>query len=95
MSSIGWGSPQHTINAGDQVRRLDIADPNLLKAIEIKSYETGRVYATQAIRKEIIADSYLVNIDGWEIEWVFKGCDLSQPLRELLEDANIVITIIP
>ncbi|MBK7130955.1 MAG: fibronectin type III domain-containing protein [Crocinitomicaceae bacterium] len=95
INSIGWGNHQYTINAGSQIRRLDIADPALLKAVEIKSYESGRVYATQAIRNEIIADSYLVNVDGWEIEWVFKGCDLSQPLRQLLEAANINITIIP
>ena len=63
--------------------------------VEIKSYETGKVYATNDIRQEIISDNYLINIERWQIEWVFKGCEPSQPLKTLLEQSNIIITIIP
>ncbi|MDR0865949.1 MAG: hypothetical protein LBO74_13600, partial [Candidatus Symbiothrix sp.] len=95
INTIGWGEHQVSIKAGNQTRRLDIADEIERKGIEIKSYETGKVYATQAIKQEISADKYLINIESWQIEWVFKGCEPSQPLKELLEQSNIIIKIIP
>jgi hypothetical protein len=95
MNSIGWGKHQVTVKAGNQTRRLDIADETLKKAVEIKSYETGKVYATEIIRGEVSADKFLVEMQNWKIEWVFKGCEPSQPLRELLEEADIIIKVIP
>ena len=55
----------------------------------------GKVYATKDILGELGADIYLVNKELWDIEWVFKGCEASKPLKETLEKANIAIRIIP
>jgi len=80
---------------GNKRRRVDIADnrPEALHGIEVKSYETGKVYATEDIRNEVGLDKYLVE-QGWKMEWVFKGCEPSTPLKQLLEEANIKIRII-
>jgi hypothetical protein len=48
------------------------------------------VYKTQDIIREIEADAHLV-LDGWNIEWKFIDCDLSQPLRDALIGAGIKI----
>jgi hypothetical protein len=75
-------------------RRLDIADgnPKVLHGIEVKAYETGKVYATKDILEEIAADAQLIKNSNWKIDWVFVDCDISQPLREALEavDINII-----
>ncbi|WP_335966821.1 hypothetical protein [Galbibacter sp. PAP.153] len=73
---------------------MDIADVNLKKGVEVKSYETGKVYATQVIKGELNADKYLIDNDFWQIEWIFKGCEPSKPLKELLEEAQISIKLI-
>lgn len=39
---------------------------------------------------EIAADAQLVK-DGWKIEWKFIDCELSEPLRTALKNANIKI----
>ncbi|MDI9881120.1 hypothetical protein [Flectobacillus longus] len=95
MASIGWGRREVTVQAGSYTRRMDIADINLKKGVEIKSYETGTVYATQAIIGELNADKFLVEMQSWQIEWVFKGCEPSQPLRTLLEQSGITIKLVP
>ena len=46
------------------------------------------------IRKEVELDAILVNDRFWELEWVFKNCEPSGPLRKLLEDAGITIKLI-
>lgn len=80
------------VNGEERIRRLDIAneDPFIRHAIEVKAYETGKVYKTQDIIREIESDAVLVKL-GWKIEWKFIGCDLSQPLREALNNAGIKI----
>jgi hypothetical protein len=92
--TIGWGKREVTVTAGGQTRRLDIADKARQKAVEIKSYETGTVYGTEAIRTEVAADRILVS-EGWAIEWVFKDCAPSGPLKKLLDDASVIITLVP
>jgi hypothetical protein len=95
MASIGWGKREVTVQAGSYTRRMDIADVGLKKGVEVKSYETGKVYATQAIKSELNADKYLIDNSFWQIEWVFKECVPSAPLKTLLEDAGITVTLIP
>ena len=82
------------VDGQQRKRRLDIGDknPNILHGIEVKSYESGKVYATKDILAEIAADKYLIDKDGWNIEWVFLDTEISQPLKQALENANIKIT---
>lgn len=95
MASIGWGQREVTVQAGSDTRRMDIADKVARKGVEVKSYETVKVYATEAIKGELNADKFLIDNDFWQIEWVFKGCEPSQPLRTLLEQAGITIKLVP
>jgi hypothetical protein len=95
MLSIGWGKREVTVKAGKYNRRMDIADIVLKRGVEVKSYETGKVYATEIIKGELSADKFLIDNDFWKIEWVFKGCEPSQPLKLLLDQANITIKLIP
>jgi hypothetical protein len=46
------------------------------------------------IRKEVELDATLVKTQGWEMEWIFKGCVPSGPLKKLIEDAGIKVTLI-
>jgi hypothetical protein len=94
MASVGWGSAQQSIKVGTQTRRLDIADIAVKKAIEVKAYETGVVYATKDIKNEANLDTALVK-DSWKIEWVFKACRPSEPLKTLLTSGNISIKLVP
>jgi hypothetical protein len=73
-------------------RRLDIANKDGIPphGIEVKAYETGKVYASKDILTEVAADAELVKL-GWKIEWKFIDCDLSDPLRQALKDAGITI----
>lgn len=95
MAAVGWGEREVSVQAGDYSRRLDIADKILKKGIEVKSYETGTVYATEAIRTELNADKYLIDNLSWRIESVFKACEPSQPLKTLLEQSGITIKLVP
>lgn len=47
---------------------MDSADKVAKKGVEVKSYETGKVYATEAIKGELNADKYLIDNDFWQIE---------------------------
>ena len=95
MTAIGWGKREITVPAGEYTRRMDIADIVTKKGVEVKAYETGKVYATEAIRHELLLDKYLIDNQLWEIEWIFKGCEPSQPLKTLLEQSGITIKLIP
>jgi len=94
FTSVGWGRREVTLDINGQKRRLDIADESDLRGIEFKEYSEGKVYASEMIRKEVELDGLLVSTRGWEMEWVFKGCEPSGPLRKLLEDRGIKITLI-
>jgi hypothetical protein len=94
MNSLGWGAAQKSVKVGNSTRRLDIADVALKKAVEVKSYETGVVYATIDIKNEVSMDTQLVK-DGWKIEWVFKACKPSAPLKTLLDSGKITIKEVP
>jgi ribosomal protein S16 len=41
------------------------------------------------------ADSFLISNEFWQMEWVFKGCEPSEPLEKLLKEVGIVIKIVP
>ncbi|MBC8161929.1 MAG: hypothetical protein H7Z42_11995 [Roseiflexaceae bacterium] len=82
------------VDAAGTKRRLDIADVRNRTAIEHKKYEGGKVNHDPDIASEVQRDAALVR-DDWQIEWVFEGCEPSQPLRDALEEAGIGITIIP
>ncbi|AYB29170.1 hypothetical protein [Chryseolinea soli] len=94
FASVGWGRREVTIDVNGQMRRLDIADEGDLKGIEFKEYSEGKVYATEMVRKEVELDSLLVDTGGWELEWIFKNCEPSGPLKKLLEEAGIKVTLI-
>ena len=96
FSSLGWGKREVTIGdfADGSKRRLDIADEARSKGVEFKEYSSGKVYASEMIRKEVELDGILVNERFWEIEWVFKNCEPSAPLRKLLDDAGISIKLV-
>jgi hypothetical protein len=75
-----------------------MADANTGKAIEYKQYKEGKVYKSSDIENEVLLDKQLL-AEGTmnEIEWVFKGCEPSGPLRQLLVSGEnkIKITLIP
>jgi hypothetical protein len=76
-------------------RRFDIYDELNLKAIEYKEY-SGTVYKSEDIEIEALKDAFLLqNNQLRSIEWVFKGCKPSQPLRDLLRNLNITVIELP
>ena len=85
-SQLSWGDREVTVNVGntDQVRRLDIADPQLMKGIEVKS---GYITHDETIRSELVRDRVLVE-NGWDISWHFDGT-ASKPLLNALDEAGI------
>ncbi|MCW2568176.1 MAG: hypothetical protein JWN54_2273, partial [Mycobacterium sp.] len=82
--SIGWGKTQVTVDLEGVPRRLDIADVDLLRAVE---YKTGYQYASQEILWEVARDELLVK-KGWDVEWVFEE-QPSKPLIKALDAADI------
>jgi len=96
FSSLGWGKREVTIGdfADGSKRRLDIADEARSKGVEFKEYSGGKVYASEMIRKEVELDGILVNDRFWEMEWIFKNCEPSAPLRKLLDDAGISVKLV-
>ncbi len=89
-----------SINTSDGVqtftRRLDIVDEDAFKGIEFKEYSSGKVYRSPDIRREYALDGKLLQDDLLdEIEWIFKGCEPSAPLRTDLEALGIKITLLP
>jgi len=92
--------PNVSINTSDGVqsftRRLDIVDDDLAKGIEFKEYSSGKVYRSPDIKREYALDGKLLKDDTLdEIEWIFKGCEPSAPLRADLETLGINITLLP
>ncbi len=92
--------PNVSINTSEGVqsftRRLDIVDNDLAKGIEFKEYSSGKVYRSPDIKREYALDGKLLNDQTLDdIEWVFKGCEPSAPLRADLEALDINITLLP
>jgi hypothetical protein len=92
--------PDISINTSDGIqtytRRLDIVDEDAFKGIEFKEYSSGKVYRSPDVKREYALDGKLLQDDLLdEIEWIFKGCEPSAPLRADLEALNIKITLIP
>lgn len=92
--------PDISINTSDGVqtftRRLDIVDEDAFKGIEFKEYSSGKVYRSPDIKREYALDGKLLQDDLLdEIEWIFKKCEPSAPLRTDLETLGIKITLLP
>jgi hypothetical protein len=87
-----------SLSVNGKTRRLDIADRSTGKAVEFKKYSEGKVYKSKDIENEVLLDKALLEQGTMtEIEWVFKACEPSGPLRQLLESGTypIKIKIIP
>ena len=87
-----------SLSVNGKTRRLDIADRSTRKAVEFKQYSEGKVYKSKDIENEVLLDKTLIEQRIMtDIEWVFKGCEPSGPLRKLLEAGPypIKIKIIP
>lgn len=89
-----------SINTPDGVqsftRRLDIVDEDVFKGIEFKEYSSGKVYRSPDVIREYTLDGKLLKDDLLdEIEWLFKGCEPSGPLRTDLEALGIKIILLP
>lgn len=104
FNSLGWNCPASTcrertlsttIDGQTLNRRLDIYDEVNLRGKEFKEYSSGKVYRSEDIRSEVARDKQLLE-DGQllEMEWVFKGCEPSGPLRTLLESSPNPITVV-
>lgn len=88
---IGMGKTEQTVKTGkDEVRRLDIADVKKKIGIEVKAYETGKIYATEDIVSEVMRDAKLVK-RGWKIKWMLIDTEPSGPLLKLLLDNGILV----
>ena len=90
---IGWGEREVTVEVPFEKtvnRRLDIAQVEKMRGVEVKS---GNYFSlTKFIAYEIERDARLVEI-GWNIEWIIEG-RASKPLLDALEKAGIKVTII-
>jgi hypothetical protein len=82
---LGWGDLEVTVDAEDVPRRLDIADLEGRRAVEVK---TGAQYATQENLWQSLRDEILIKKYGWSIRWHFEGA-ASQPLQAALKAAGI------
>lgn len=95
---LNWKSSltQYSVDTPSGVRIIDIADPKTLKAIEHKTTtktDGSRGYFSRDphIREEIEKDRYLIEIEGWDITWVFENADASLPLIDELKEAGIKV----
>jgi hypothetical protein len=61
---LGWGDLEVTVDADGVPRRLDIADLEGSRAVEVK---TGAQYATQENLWQILRDEILIKKYGWSI----------------------------
>lgn len=98
QKSLGWGTTQYSVDTPKGLRILDIADGKALKGIEHKT--TTKTDGTKGyfsrdprIREEIEKDKYLVQVENWDITWVFENADVSKPLIEDLKRAGIKVVI--
>ena len=91
QAELGWGKHQVTVypvvDGEVSPRRLDIADEDTQRGVEIKS---GYQSAGPENRWELERDAALV-ARGWQIEWVFTGT-ASQPLIDALTSVGIKVT---
>ncbi len=104
FASLGWNCSKVkcveqtvdvVVDGVPRKRRLDIYDADNLKAKEFKQYSSGKVYNSKDIKAEVLADKQLLeNGTLIEMEWVFKGCEPSGPLKALLESEPNPITIV-
>ncbi|MET9019911.1 DUF4157 domain-containing protein [Actinopolymorpha sp. NPDC004070] len=91
---LGWPEKEHTVKlGGDEVRRLDLADPEKLRGAEVKAYDEGTVYLSKDIDSEVQRDRRLVRRHDWELTWIFIDCKPSGPLRAELLSAGIIIEL--
>jgi hypothetical protein len=79
-ATLGWGKREVSVDAGGQVRKLDIADEATKRGIEVKS---GYTVLNKEIRSAIARDTILKK-RGWDIRWHFAGT-ASKPLLEALD----------
>jgi hypothetical protein len=86
-ATLGWGKREVSVDAGGQVRKLDIADEATKRGIEVKS---GKTVLNKEIRSAIARDTILKK-RGWDIRWHFAGT-ASKPLLEALDKAGIPYT---
>ncbi|SCL34944.1 protein of unknown function [Micromonospora rhizosphaerae] len=91
-SRLGWGETEVTVEVGKEVRRLDIADVKSRRGVEVKAYETGRIYASEEILAEVRRDAALVR-QGWSIKWILIDTEASGPLLQALRDARILVEL--
>ena len=84
---IGWGKREVPMydKDGNLVRKLDIADVDVKKAVEVKDYSGSNVSLNKEIAKEAGFDKSLAK-GGWDVEWVFKDKGPSKPLEKFLND---------
>ena len=96
QKKLGWGELQLEVDVpGGGKRRLDIGEETAAtkRAVEVKAYESGKVYARGEILDEVNADGKLIRYRGWKITWRFIDCEPSGPLTEALQKAGITIEI--
>jgi hypothetical protein len=99
LSTLPWSqaasreySIRVTVGGSTVTRRIDIADAVNRHGVEVKAYETGVVYHTDFIKRELAMDSELAHqTQRWIIDWVFLNCRPSGPLRTALANAGINI----
>lgn len=96
--TLDWknSTTQYNVDTPNGVRFIDIADPNTLRAIEHKTMtktdgSKGYFSRDQHIREELEKDKYLVEVEGWDITWVFENAKASQPLIDDLKAAGIKV----
>jgi hypothetical protein len=93
---LRWPEKEYTIKLGkDEVRRLDLVDdsnPAKMRGAEVKAYAGETVYNTKDNLSEVERDATLVR-RGWDMTWIFVGCEPSSPLMSALLSAGINIEI--
>jgi hypothetical protein len=99
LSTLAWNREANreysitvTVAGSNATRRIDIAHVANRHGVEVKAYETGVVYNTDDIKREVSMDGALINqTQRWTIDWVFLNCRPSEPLRTALTNAGINI----
>ncbi|MCW3819197.1 hypothetical protein ONA91_32625 [Micromonospora sp. DR5-3] len=92
---LGWAEKEYVVPGlpGDEVRRLDMAEPTLQKGAEVKAYTGETVWLSKDVKSEVARDAKIVNLLGWEMTWIFIDCEPSGPLRSALQTAGITIEL--
>jgi hypothetical protein len=72
-------------------RRYDIADLDRNVALEIKAYESEKVYLSSKHIKEQVEQDIANAKEGLNITWVFEGCLPDKNLENALKNAKINI----